>query len=234
MWDKEREKELFECQRRIGCLFQNLALLNEALTHRSFSYERGEDFKDNQRLEFLGDALLGMIVSEDLYNRFPHCAEGELSKLKAAVVSRSALTRKGRSLNLGDFLLLGKGEEASGGRNRASNLADTFEAIIGSIYLDRGIDACRQFILSQLSEKIKEASLNKEGGDYKSALQEYAQAKFRQTPVYQVTSTQGPDHRRIFQVVVSLKGKLYGRGKGRSKKVAEQEAARQGLKKFKS
>ena len=94
MWDKEREKELFECQRRIGCLFQNLALLNEALTHRSFSYERGEDFKDNQRLEFLGDALLGMIVSEDLYNRFPHCAEGELSKLKAAVVSRSATRQK--------------------------------------------------------------------------------------------------------------------------------------------
>lgn len=231
--DEEREKELFECQRRIGCLFQNLSLLNEALTHRSFSYEKGEDFKDNQRLEFLGDALLGMLVSEDLYSRFPHSAEGGLSKLKAAVVSRSALASKARRLNLGDFLLLGKGEEASGGRRRPSNLADTFEAIIASIYLDGGLNACRQFILRQLSEKIEDVSLNKEGGDYKSALQEYAQAKFRQAPVYQVTSTQGPDHRRIFQVVVSVQGKLYGTGKGRSKKVAEQEAARQALKKLK-
>ena len=210
-----------------------MSLLTEALTHKSFSYEKGEDFKDNQRLEFLGDALLGMIVSEYLYNRFPHSTEGELSKLKAAVVSRSVLASEARRLNIGDFLLLGKGEEASGGRRRLSNLADTFEAIIASVYLDGGLNVCRQFILRQLSEKIEEASLSKESRDYKSALQEYAQAKFRQAPVYQVTSTQGPDHKRIFEVAVSVQGKLYGRGKGRSKKVAEQEAARRALKELK-
>jgi len=224
-----RQEELQNFQELIGHSFQNVKLLDEALTHKSFLHDKlKESAGHNQRLEFLGDALLGMVISEYLYHKFPHYPEGKLSKMKSMIVSRALLVRKAKEIPLGKYMLLSKGEESTGGRNRTSLLADGFESLIGSIYLDGGLSACRQFILDRLQPDLEE--LEKAGEkDYKSNLQEYAQAEFGQVPVYRVISAEGPSHRRIFEITVSLKGKVYGKGKGGTKKSAEQQAARRAL-----
>ncbi len=216
-------------QEVIGYHFQNPRFLNEALTHKSFIHENPqEDTGHNQRLEFLGDALLGMVVSEYLYRRFPQHLEGKLSRMKSMMVNGTILANKAKEIRLGEYLRLSKGEEATGGRSRASLLADGFEALIGSVYLDGGLAACRRFILDRLQPEL-EGLEEAEEKDYKSRLQEYAQANFGQVPIYGVISTQGPGHRRTFEVTVSLKGKVYGKGKGGTKKSAQQQAARQAL-----
>ncbi len=229
-----RQQELQSFQELINYSFRNIKLLNEALTHKSFVYENLREKKGhNQRLEFLGDALLGMVVSEYLYHRFPQHLEGKLSKMKSMMVEGSLLVRKAREIQLGKYLFLGKGEESTGGRSRASLLADGFEALIGSIYLDGGLSACCHFILERLGPDLE--GLEKAGErDYKSNLQEYAQAEFGQIPIYQVVSAEGPGHQRAFEVTVSLKGKVYGNGKGGTKKSAEQQAARGALEKLKT
>ncbi len=230
-----RWQELQSFQELISYSFQNLELLGEALTHKSFAHENSkEKGGHNQRLEFLGDALLGMVISEYLYHRFPQHLEGKLSKMKSMIVKGALLVHKAKEIRLGEYLLLSKGEESTGGRDRTSLLADGFEALIGSIYLDGGLEACRHFILDRLRPELKGLELDAvEEKDYKSSLQECAQAEFGQVPGYRVVSTQGPSHQIIFEVIVSLKGKVYGKGKGGTKKSAEQQAARQALEELK-
>lgn len=234
-----RRQELQSFQKLINYSFRNVKLLDEALTHKSFVHEKLKEKTcrqagHNQRLEFLGDALLGMVVSEYLYRRFPQHLEGKLSKMKSMMVKGTLLVRKAKEIQLGEYLLLSKGEESTGGRNRTSLLADGFEALIGSIYLDGGLSACRHFILDRLRPELEGLELEEAGEkDYKSGLQEYTQAEFGQVPVYRVVSTQGPSHQRTFEVTVSLKRKVYGKGKGGTKKSAEQQAARQALEKLK-
>jgi len=248
-------QELQSFQELINYSFRNVKLLEEALTHKSFVYERSNEKSclracpseearrqatpgqtgHNQRLEFLGDALLGMVVSEYLYRRFPQQLEGNLSKMKSLMVNGTLLVHKAKGIRLGEYLLLGKGEEATGGRDRTSLLADSFEALIGSIYLDGGLEACRCFILDRLRPELEGLELEEVGKkDYKSNLQEYTQAEFGQVPVYRVVFTQGPSHQKTFEVTVSLKGEVYGKGKGGTKKSAEQQAACQALEKLTS
>lgn len=230
-----RGQELQSFQELINYSFRNVKLLDEALTHKSFVHEKlREKTGHNQRLEFLGDALLGMVISEYLYRRFPQHLEGKLSKMKSVLVKGSLLVHKAKEIRLGEYLLLSKGEESTGGRNRTSLLADGFEALIGSVYLDGGLSACRHFILDRLRPELEGLELEEAGErDYKSSLQEYSQAEFGQVPAYQVVSTQGPSHRRTFEVAVSLKRRVYGKGKGGTKKSAEQQAARETLEKLK-
>ena len=235
-YDCLRRQKLQSFQEIIDYCFRNVKFLNEALTHKSFIHENSkEKTGHNQRLEFLGDALLGMVVSEYLYHRFPEHLEGKLSKMKSMMVNGALLVHKAREIRLGEYLLLSKGEEATGGRDRTSLLADGFESLIGSIYLDGGLSACRHFILERLRPELERLELEEAGeNDYKSSLQEYSQAEFGQVPIYQVVSAQGPSHQRTFEVAVSLKGKVCGKGKGGTKKSAEQQAARQALEKLKS
>ncbi|NOX97470.1 MAG: ribonuclease III [Nitrospirae bacterium] len=233
--DCSRQQELQSFQKLVGYSFRDVKLLDKALTHRSFAHERiREDTEYNQRLEFLGDAILGMVVSEYLYHRFPQYLEGKLSKMKSMLVNGTLLVCKAKEIQLGQYFLLGRGEESTGGRDRTSLLADGFEALIGSIYLDGGLSVCRRFILERLQPELEKLELDEvEEKDYKSNLQEYAQAGLGQVPFYQVVSTQGPSHQKIFEVTVSLQGKVYGKGQGGTKKSAEQQAARQALEKLK-
>lgn len=240
-----RWQELQSFQEIIHYSFRNIKFLDEALTHKSFVHEKlkektglGADAHrqagHNQRLEFFGDALLGMVVSEYLYRRFPQHLEGKLSKMKSLMVNRAILVRKAREVRLGEYLLLGKGEESTGGRGRISLLADGFEALIGSIYLDGGLSSCRRFILERLGPELEGLESEEAGEkDYKSALQEYAQAELGEMPLYRVVSTRGPSHERTFEITVSLKGKTCGKGKSGTKKSAEQQAARGALEKLK-
>ena len=228
-------QELESFQELINYSFRDIKLLNEALTHKSFVYENSKEKNShNQRLEFLGDALLGMIVSEYLYLRFPQCLEGKLSKMKSTMVKGTLLVHKAKEIRLGEYLFLSKGEDSTGGRERTSLLADAFEALIGSIYLDGGLSSCRRFVLERLQPELEKLDLGESGEkDYKSNLQEYSQAEFGQVPFYRVVSTEGPSHRKTFEITVTLKGKVYGKGKGSTKKSAEQKAAQQALEELK-
>jgi ribonuclease III len=196
-----------------------------ALTHRSYAFER-ELAETNERLEFLGDAVLGLVVTDLAYRRFPDLPEGELAKLRAATVNMITLADVARDLGLGEEVLLGKGEEQSGGRDKTSILADAMEAVLGAVYLDRGLDAARQLI-ERLFWPRMAAYVRGEGDrDYKTGLQELAAQDRGLVPQYRV-SEQGPDHAKEFTATVFLEGQQYGSGSGRSKKEAEQRAARQ-------
>ena len=199
-----------------------------ALTHRSFAFEQPETIEHNERLEFLGDAILGAVVTDLIYAKFPTLPEGDLARLRASVVNTVALADIARSVGLGEHLRLGKGEESSGGRDKASLLADSFEAVIGAVYLDRGIDAVTE-VLHPLFEKELDAVVA--GGmtfDAKTALQESAVRLHGEVPVYRVASS-GPDHDKRFTAHVFIAGDPFGSGNGRSKKEAEQQAAREAL-----
>jgi len=212
-------------ERHIGYKFRNSLLLAEALTHPSLSFERKTFHFDNQRLEFLGDAVLQLIITHHLYRLFPTFSEGQLTKLRSRLVSREGLKKHALALGLGRYLMLGRGEEASGGRDRASTLADAFEALIGALYLDSDLETVRRFVLRIASEEL--AALTREPGEHnpKGELQEILQALSPQSPSYEVVSETGPDHAKHFVCRVSWENREIGRGSGQSKKQAEINAA---------
>ncbi len=212
-------------QLALGWSFRDHALLDLALTHRSFCAERGIE-ASNERLEFLGDSVLGFVVTTFVFAEYPQLPEGELAKLRAVVVSSETLARLANDIDLGAALRLGKGEDASGGRAKSSILADAMEAVIAAVYLDGGLEAARLVILGALEGAIREQAAGPGGGDYKTRLQELAAQLLDQLPRYQIRH-EGPDHSKRFFASVLLRGEVYGTGEGRSKKAAEQVAARE-------
>ena len=218
----------------LGYRFTDRGLLEQALTHRSRAHEdpSGEG-EDNERLEFLGDAVLGLVVADRLVRDFPERDEGWTSKVKARLVSEPTLARLGEQVGLGDYLLLGRGEEKTGGRRKQSLIADTFEAVVAAIYLDGGLGAATSFIHARLQGALDELRANgavaEAPADWKSTLQEWLQARGRPLPAYRLAAEAGPDHRKTFTVDVSVGDESIARGMGRSKKEAEQKAARRAL-----
>jgi ribonuclease-3 len=208
----------------LGWTFDDRSLLERALTHRSFCAEQGVE-ESNERLEFLGDSVLGFVVTTFVYDEYPALPEGELAKLRAVVVSAETLADLATRLELGAALRLGKGEDTSGGRAKPSILADAMEAVFAAVYLDGGLDAASDVILAALEQPIREQAAGPGGGDFKTRLQELAARWVDELPRYQVRH-EGPDHSKRFFATVRLRGELYGEGEGRSKKAAEQAAAR--------
>ena len=217
-------------ERSLGVRFGDPALLDAALTHRSYAFEQELDV-NNERLEFLGDAVLGLVVTDMAFREFPDMPEGELAKLRAAIVNMSALADVARDLSLGGHVLLGKGEEASGGRDKSSILADALEAILGAMYLDLGLAAARK-VIERLFHPRMTAYVRGEGErDYKTILQELASQDLGRLPEYRLTE-RGPDHQKEFTAIVYLAGTAWGSGIGRSKKEAEQQAAHEAYRKL--
>lgn len=218
----------------IGYRFENKQLLQNALTHSSFSHEnRNKSITYNERLEFLGDSVLSLVISRYLFENYPKLPEGDLSKVRAAVVCEHSLWQCALNIELGTFLRLGHGEEMTGGRTRISILADAFEALIAAIYLDSGLPQVREWVLGQLHETIVAAVNGKRFKDFKTTLQETIQAQSNQTISYRVVSESGPDHQKSFFVHVLLDDVVFGEGEGNSKKRAEQAAAQDALTKLK-
>ena len=216
-------------EERIGYKFRNPLLLAEALTHPSLGHETQQRHFDNQRLEFLGDAVLQLVITEYLFQYFADQPEGQLTKLRSRLVSRDALKHHAATLDLGRFLLMGRGEEASGGRSRTSTLADAFEALIGAIYLDGGLEKTRQFILAQARENLEQLAEEPVDINPKGQLQELLQSISPQSPVYETISESGPEHDKRFVVQAIWEGIVLGQGSGRSKKQAETAAAVEAL-----
>lgn len=230
-----RLRDEFESlQAAIGYRFRDRGLLEHAMTHTSRAHEDASGgVRDNESLEFLGDAVLGFVMADMLFREFPEFDEGEKSKTKAALVSTTTLARQAERLDLGDHLLLGRGEEKTGGRRKQALLADGYEALIAAIYVDGGIDQARAFIAREFATLIDEVRQHGVAGqDYKSALQEYLQSHDRGLPEYRLAGTIGPDHRKLFQVEVVVGGEVMAEAIGSSKKEAEQEAARLALEKL--
>jgi ribonuclease-3 len=219
-----------ELEVRLGAPIGDRHLALAAVTHKSYVNEhRGECGEDNERLEFLGDAVIDLVVSEFLMSRFPQAREGDLSKLRAAVVDEAGLASMARSLKLGELLRLGRGEEMTGGREKASLLADAMEAVIASVFLDRGLSGAHALVDRFLGEAYARAETGSLDRDWKTQLQELGQARHRSSPRYRVVAEVGPDHSKTFEIEVELRGAVLGRGSGRSKKDAEQAAARRAL-----
>lgn len=217
-------------QNEIGVQFKNEKLLRQAFTHSSYVNEhRGKPFQDNERLEFLGDAVLELTISQFLYHNFPKMSEGELTKLRAAVVCEPSLVMFANQLHFGDLILLGKGEELTGGRFRPALLADVFEAFIGAMYLDQGMDAVSRFLETYVYPRINRGEFMRVT-DYKSQLQEFVQRYGLGEIQYCIVQERGPAHSREFVSEVTLNGNVLGQGKGRSKKEAEQHAASMAMK----
>ncbi|RME04053.1 MAG: ribonuclease III [Planctomycetota bacterium] len=220
----ENEK-LKKCQELLGIQFSNPKILEESLTHSS-AYHNGVS---NERLEFLGDSVLGLITTEYLYQKFPHYNEGELTKLRSAIVSRKTLAKISLQLNLGQYCYLGTGLNAD--KLPTSILANIFEAIVAAIYLDQGYPKAKKFVLDHLKEIVLQYQQDIHRDDYKSALQDFCQKNFGITPVYNIVKTQGPDHRKVFEAVVKIGDRIFmeQRASGRRKKIAEQAAAKNTL-----
>ncbi len=224
--------DLAELQARLGHQFRDEALLRLALTHPSVAHEQNNPLPHNQRLEFLGDSVIGVVLSRELYEKFPQADEGLLTKSRAKLVNATALAAHGRSLGLGALLILSRGEENTGGRERSSALADAFEALVGAVFLDGGFDLARGFVLREFAADFSELALPTGIENPKGELQEYLQAKSPTAPVYQLISTEGPDHDRDFICAVLHDGNELARGSGKSKKAAESDAALAALKKL--
>lgn len=222
-----------ELQKRLGYSFRDEALLRLALTHPSLAHETGVVLAHNQRLEFLGDSVLELSLSRRLYEKFPDADEGQLSKSRAKLANARSLTAHGRALGLGAHLIMSRGEENTGGRERASALADAFESVLGAIYLDGGFDAAREFIGRELAADFAELTLPAGIDNPKGELQEFFQMKSPAAPTYQLISAGGPDHDRSFICAVFHDGVELARGAGKSKKAAESDAALAALKKLK-
>ena len=220
-----RKKVLASFSKTAGIRFKSLELLNLSFMHRSISNELNLKI-NNERLEFLGDAVLGAVAATLLYEKFADKNEGELAKIKSVVVSEDVLSAVARQLQIDTLLILGKGEENSGGRTKKTILADALEALIGALYLDSGFEAAFCFISRFLGEEINRVMEDRHHKDYKSILQEYSQHSYRSYPAYHLVKRSGPDHARLFWVEVTVNGQNYGPGAGRNKKSAEQEAAR--------
>jgi len=223
--------EFEELERRVGYRFKDRGLLEHALTHTSRAAEDASGgVADNESLEFLGDAVLGLVVADLLFHAYPTSDEGQKSKIKASVVSTQALARRAEEMKLGAHLLLGRGEEKTGGRFKQALLADAYEALIAAIYLDGGLPAAAAFLERELSDAIEEgAGQTVVGQDYKSALQERVQALGHPLPEYRVAAESGPDHRKVFTIDVVVAGEVLGSATGKAKKAAEQEAAKLAL-----
>lgn len=224
--------ELAELQSRLGYPFRDGNLLHLALTHPSVAHESGKELQHNQRLEFLGDAVLQLVLTQKLYEQFPSDDEGPLTKARAKLVNRSTLAERARSLNLGAHLILSRGEEMHGGRERDSALADAFEALLGAVFLDGGFDAAREFILREFSAAFGELNALPLIENPKGELQELLQTRSPHSPEYRTISVTGPDHDRVFECVVQHEGRELARGQGKSKKAAESDAALAALKKL--
>ena len=226
-------EELAAAQETLGIYFSNPSLLWQALIHGSFSNENPALAPiPNERLEFLGDAVLGLVVATILYLDFPHFSEGDMTRLRAVLVRRDTLARVARGIGLGNYLYLGKGEDTTGGRNKAANLAGALEAVIGAVYLDQGLETVTVFIRRLLDAELTEAVNERSDANYKSELQELLQAREQKTPSYHVVETSGPDHDKRFSVEVRLGDTVLGKGSGQSKKAAETAAAETVLKRF--
>lgn len=217
---------------RLGVTFHDNLLLNRALTHRSFLNEHPEAIEDNERLEFLGDAVLDFVVGAWLYNQFPEMAEGDLTRMRSALVHTGQLAAFARQIRLGNVMRLGKGELSSGGNNRSALLCDTFEAFIGAIYLDSGIDAVLHFIGPILEDASDDILINDKINDPKSRFQEWAQAQGHATPQYITRKATGPDHSKVFEVDVVVDDLIYGSGSGHSKQAATKAAAIDAIKRI--
>ena len=214
----------------IGIVFSDKSLLTRALVHRSALNEQPDLAPcSNERLEFLGDAVLGLVTAEYLYHRFPEYQEGDLTTLRAALVCGETLAQFARRINLGQFLYLSKGEEAAGGRDREANLACAFEALMGAIYLDQGLPVARSFIQRFIEPEIGERMVPVVNKDPKSRLQELVQGEYQRTPRYRTVAEEGPDHAKCFTVEVMMGDRVLGRGTGRSKQAAERAAAEAAL-----
>jgi ribonuclease-3 len=212
--------------------FKDESLLRQALTHRSLLQADGHRIDSNERLEFLGDAVLGLVVTEDLYRRFPTKDEGTLTRAKSSMVNREFLAHQAREIRLGRFLLLGSGEEDSGGRRRMSILSNAYEALLGAMFLDGGVDPVRRFLQTSLFSNFDKVLHHSSDRNYKSRLLEHVQASGNGRLVYEVRGESGPEHRKQFDVEAMIDGKPAGRGKGFSKKSAEQQAACDALRKL--
>ncbi|EEF60554.1 ribonuclease III [Pedosphaera parvula] len=217
--------DLNNLQTALGYAFRKIELLQLALTHPSVAHEQRTPVQHNQRLEFLGDAVLQLVLTHELYSKFPDFGEGPLTKARAKLVNRRALAEQGRALNLGAHLILSRGEEAHGGRLRPSALADTFEALLGAIFLDGGFEAVEKFLLARFHDMLAEISALPALENPKGELQELLQAKSSEAPQYNVVSTSGPDHDRVFECIVQHNGVELAHGRGKSKKEAESAAA---------
>ncbi len=223
-------KDMHKLEQALGYCFRNGALLSEALRHSSYANEHhGEEATSNERLEFLGDSVLGFVTAEYLFARHPDAPEGELTRIRARLVCEGSLYEAAKRISLGEHLCLGRGEEAGGGRERASILADATEAVIAAVYLDGGIDAAAALIHRLLLDNENEQRVVERRRDYKTALQELVQRKPDQTLCYQLLGESGPDHAKVFTIAVLLNGAVVGEGSGRSKKEAEQMSARDAL-----
>ncbi len=216
-----------DCQSSLGVSFSQKSLLEQAFVHRSYLNENPTfALSSNERLEFLGDAILNFIVAERLYKEFADLPEGALTEIRASLVCRDALADLASSLKLGDWLLLGQGEETSGGRSKPSNLANAMEALIGALYLEQGLARARRFILKQLKPRLEKIKAGRIAPNYKALLQELIQGQKRPAPVYRLVEATGPDHNRQFTVEILVEGEALARGTGKSKKAAESQAAR--------
>lgn len=225
-------RDLSDLETKIGLKFKNKSILENAFIHRSFLNEnREKKLKSNERLEFLGDTVVSLVISSYLYKTFPEFTEGELTAIRSAVVNTKSLASSSKSLSLGAYLKLSKGEEESGGRDNLTLLANTFEAITGAIFLDLGISTAKKFLDNFLIPSIDQVLKNESYKDFKSRLQEKIQEKLKISPTYELINSTGPDHAKIFEIAVSVDGKELGRGHGHSKQEAEQEAARAALEK---
>ena len=231
---KVKDLMLKDLEKKLDYKFKNRALLKEALTHPSF---QKRDLKNktanNQRLEFLGDSVLDLIVTERLYCKLTSFSEGKLTKIKSVMVSKDTLAKWANHLSLGKHILLGKGEDLTGGRKKLSILADCFESLLGAIYLDSGLQKAKKFISPLIKEKIELIIKGKHEEDFKTLLQEISQKKMKCLPEYCLIKEKGPDHKKIFCIEVRLKKITYGTGDGENKKEAEQEAAKNAIKKLK-
>ncbi len=226
---RQKAADIVELLKNLQWETDNIKLYEQAVTHSSYGFEHGPESGHNERLEFLGDAVLDLVVSDYLYGTYPELPEGELSRQRANLVCEETLALIAGNINLGNYLRLGKGEESSGGRSRTSILADALEALIGSLYLDVGFAACREPVLTLLHPYLDHLKQGVLRYDYKTLLQELAQARIGATPVYRVINEKGPPHQKVFTSQVLVNNQVSGKGTGRTKKEAEQMAARQAL-----
>lgn len=230
----QNTSKLKEFAQSLSIKFSNLALLEEALRHRSYLNEhKNTKLESNERLEFLGDAVLELVSTEFLFAKYPERAEGDLTSFRAALVRTESLAESSLKLGVSEYLYMSKGEEATGGRTRPYILANTFEALVGAIYLDQGYEAAKKFITENIIPKIDKIVKDRLDIDNKSKLQEIAQNFLKQTPTYKVVSESGPDHDKKFEVSVIINNKTYGTGIGKSKQEAEQNAAKKALNNWK-
>ncbi|MEC9489241.1 MAG: ribonuclease III [Halanaerobium sp.] len=223
-------RALSELEEELAIHFSDRSLLEKALRHKSYIMEQPEQgLEDNERLEFLGDSVLDLVISEYIYKAYQDHTEGDLAKIRAVVVSAPVLAGIAKTIALGSYIFLGRGEEISGGRKRENLLADTFEALIGAIYLDQGLEQARQFILGNLEDEVQAVEAGEHIHDFKTMLQEITQKKYNTLPHYEVVKEEGPEHNKRFLVQVALEDKPLGQGQGTSKKEAEQRAAKEAV-----